>query len=68
MDVGDNPVLFPNDPDMATADDFHHIFSDISEIDLGVPTSEVQDNILEIDDFISNFDFPDVLHPEYLHE
>lgn len=39
MDVGDNPILSPNDPDMVTEDDLRHIFSDILEIDLGFRNS-----------------------------
>lgn len=66
MDVGDNPVLSSNEPDMATEDDFHHIFSDISEIDLGDPNSEVQDSILELDNFISEFDISGALQSESL--
>lgn len=51
--VGDNPILSPNDAEMATEDDFNHIFSDISEIDLGDPTSDVQDSIIDIDNYVS---------------
>lgn len=66
MDVGDDPVLCPNEPDMATGDDFQHIFSDISEIDFGDPNSEVQDSIFEIDNFISEFEISDALQSESL--
>lgn len=64
ISVGDNPILSSTDPGMATDDDFRHIFSDLSEIDLDEPTSEVQNNIIEIDTFLSNFDYPDGVHSE----
>lgn len=68
MDVGDDPVLISNDAEMATEDDFDHIFSDISDIELDDPNSEVQDGIFEIDNFISEFEYPDTFHSQYRQE
>lgn len=55
---GDDPVLSPNVPDVATVDDLQHDFYDVSDVDLGIPTPEIQEAMSEIDNYIFGFEFP----------
>lgn len=66
IDVGNDPVFSPNVPVMATVDDLQHVFDDVSDVDLGIVTPEVEEAMSEIDNYISGFEFPS--YSEYSQE